>query len=122
MVTPAVVKQRLKLADVSPKLHEIYAEDGMTLDQLMAFSVDIEPVWGLNFSFASPTRRIFSPASSPPGGPGRLLSSSPPYGCCISGRAVPTPAQTGARWGWVWQITARTRCWKGRGGAYELNS
>ena len=39
MVTPAVVKQRLKLADVSPKLHEIYAEDGMTLDQLMAFSV-----------------------------------------------------------------------------------
>ena len=39
MVTPAVVKQRLKLADVSPKLHDIYAEDGMTLDQLMAFSV-----------------------------------------------------------------------------------
>ncbi len=39
MVTPAVVKQRLKLADVSPKLHGIYAEDGMTLDQLMAFSV-----------------------------------------------------------------------------------
>ena len=39
MVTPAVVKQRLKLADVSPKLHDIYAEDGMTLEQLMAFSV-----------------------------------------------------------------------------------
>ncbi len=39
MVTPAVVKQRLKLADVSPKLQDIYAEDGMTLDQLMAFSV-----------------------------------------------------------------------------------
>src|SRR3546814_14756585 len=39
MVTPAVVKQRLRLADVSPKLHDIYAEDGMTLDQLMAFSV-----------------------------------------------------------------------------------
>lgn len=39
MVTPAVVKQRLKLASVSPKLHEIYAEDGMTLEQLMAFSV-----------------------------------------------------------------------------------
>lgn len=38
-VTPAVVRQRLKLASVSPKLHEIYAEDGMTLDQLMAFSV-----------------------------------------------------------------------------------
>src|SRR3546814_18812024 len=39
MVTPAVVKQRLKLADVSPKLHDIYAEDGITLDQLIAFSV-----------------------------------------------------------------------------------
>ncbi|PKP67457.1 MAG: chromosome partitioning protein ParB, partial [Alphaproteobacteria bacterium HGW-Alphaproteobacteria-5] len=31
MTTPAVVRQRLKLAAVSPKLHEIYAEDGMTL-------------------------------------------------------------------------------------------
>ncbi|ABQ66563.1 ParB family protein [Rhizorhabdus wittichii RW1] len=39
MVTPAVVKQRLRLASVSPKLLDIYAEDGMTLDQLTAFSV-----------------------------------------------------------------------------------
>lgn len=39
MTTPAVVRQRLKLASVSPALHDIYAEDGMTLDQLMAFSV-----------------------------------------------------------------------------------
>ncbi len=39
MATPAVVRQRLKLASVSPKLHEVYAEDGMTLDQLMAFTV-----------------------------------------------------------------------------------
>ncbi|MEO6781150.1 MAG: ParB/RepB/Spo0J family partition protein [Bradyrhizobium sp.] len=38
-VTPAIVKQRLKLASVSPKLHEVYADDGMTLEQLMAFSV-----------------------------------------------------------------------------------
>jgi ParB family transcriptional regulator, chromosome partitioning protein len=38
-VSPAIVKQRLRLASVSPKLHEIYAEDGMTLEQLMAFSV-----------------------------------------------------------------------------------
>lgn len=37
--TPAVVRQRLKLASVSPALHDIYAEDGMTLDQLMAFTV-----------------------------------------------------------------------------------
>ena len=38
-VTPAVVNQRLKLAKVSPKLHALYAEDGMTLEQLMAFAV-----------------------------------------------------------------------------------
>jgi ParB family transcriptional regulator, chromosome partitioning protein len=49
-VTPAIVKQRLRLASVSPKLHEAYAEDGMTLEQLMAFSVTAdharqEQVW-----------------------------------------------------------------------------
>ena len=38
-VTPAIVKQRLRLASVSTALHEVYAEDGMTLEQLMAFSV-----------------------------------------------------------------------------------
>lgn len=38
-VAPAIVKQRLRLATVSPTLHEVYAEDGMTLEQLMAFSV-----------------------------------------------------------------------------------
>ena len=35
-----VVKQRLKLASVSSTLLDIYAEDGMTLDQLMAFTVN----------------------------------------------------------------------------------
>ncbi|MGY4299866.1 ParB family chromosome partitioning protein [Bradyrhizobium sp. i1.4.4] len=49
-VTPAVVKQRLRLASVSPKLHDVYAEDGMTFEQLMAFSVTAdharqEQVW-----------------------------------------------------------------------------
>lgn len=39
MTTPAVVRQRLKLASVSPALHDIYAADDMTLDQLMAFTV-----------------------------------------------------------------------------------
>lgn len=34
-----VVKQRLRLASVSPALLDIYAEDGMTLEQLMAFTV-----------------------------------------------------------------------------------
>ena len=38
-VTPAIVKQRLRLASVSAKLHEVYAEDGMNLEQLMAFAV-----------------------------------------------------------------------------------
>ncbi len=50
-VTPAVVKQRLRLAAVSEKLLEVYAEDGMTLEQLMAFTVTTdhvrqEQVWG----------------------------------------------------------------------------
>ena len=34
-----VVKQRLRLVSVSPALLETYAEDGMTLEQLMAFTV-----------------------------------------------------------------------------------
>jgi ParB family chromosome partitioning protein len=38
-VAVAVVKQRLRLASVSAALLDVYAEDGMTLDQLMAFSV-----------------------------------------------------------------------------------
>ena len=38
-VAPQVVRQRLKLAAVSPKLLDVYAEDGMTLEQLMAFTV-----------------------------------------------------------------------------------
>jgi ParB family transcriptional regulator, chromosome partitioning protein len=38
-VAPTVVKQRLRLAAVSEKLLDAYAEDGMTLEQLMAFTV-----------------------------------------------------------------------------------
>ena len=34
-----MVKQRLKLAAVSAKLLDLYAEDEMTLEQLMAFTV-----------------------------------------------------------------------------------
>jgi ParB family chromosome partitioning protein len=49
-VSVQVVKQRLKLASVTPKLLDVYAEDGMTLDQLMAFTVSSdherqEQVW-----------------------------------------------------------------------------
>jgi hypothetical protein len=43
-VHPAVVKQRLKLAAVSQKLLDVYAEDGMTLEQLMAFTVTNDQV------------------------------------------------------------------------------
>ncbi len=39
-VSVQVVKQRLRLAAVSPSLLDVYAEDGMTLDQLMAFAVN----------------------------------------------------------------------------------
>lgn len=38
-VDAKVVKQRLRLVSVSPALLETYAEDGMTLEQLMAFTV-----------------------------------------------------------------------------------
>ena len=42
-VSVAVVRQRLRLAAVSPRLLDLYAEDGMTLDQLMAFTVIRRP-------------------------------------------------------------------------------
>jgi len=38
-VTPAVVRQRLKLASVSPVLHEAYADNRLSLEQLMAFTI-----------------------------------------------------------------------------------
>ncbi|SDG45036.1 ParB family protein [Bradyrhizobium sp. Rc2d] len=49
-VSVNVVKQRLRLASVSPALLDVYAEDGMSLEQLMAFTVTAdhsrqEQVW-----------------------------------------------------------------------------
>jgi len=38
-VSGGVVKQRLRLGAVSPKLLQVYREDGLTLDQLMAFAI-----------------------------------------------------------------------------------
>jgi ParB family chromosome partitioning protein len=38
-VSATIVKQRLKLVAVSGKLLDVYAEDGMSLEQLMAFTV-----------------------------------------------------------------------------------
>lgn len=43
-VPVTVVKQRLKLASVAPSLLETYAEDGMTLEQLMAFTITSDHV------------------------------------------------------------------------------
>ena len=39
-VSVNVMRQRLRLAAVSPKLLDVYAEDAMTLDQLMGFTVN----------------------------------------------------------------------------------
>lgn len=38
-VAPSVVRQRLRLVSVSPRLLDLYADDELTLEQLMAFSV-----------------------------------------------------------------------------------
>ena len=38
-VSANVVRQRLRLGAVSPKLLQVYREDGLTLDQLMAFAI-----------------------------------------------------------------------------------
>ncbi|AZO19002.1 ParB/RepB/Spo0J family partition protein [Mesorhizobium sp. M2A.F.Ca.ET.043.05.1.1] len=43
-ISTYVVKQRLKLTAVSPALLDVYAEDGMTIAQLEAFSVSNDPV------------------------------------------------------------------------------
>lgn len=43
-VTPAVVKQRLRLMTVSDKLLDVYEQDGMRLEQLMAFSISDDHV------------------------------------------------------------------------------
>ncbi len=38
-VSPDIVKRRLKLGAVSPKLMDVYRQDGLTLDQLAAFAI-----------------------------------------------------------------------------------
>lgn len=56
-ISVAVVRQRLKLASVSPRLVQLYRDDELSLDQLMAFTVtddteaqervwDDAPTWG----------------------------------------------------------------------------
>ena len=41
-VTPQIVKQRLKLASVAPALLEVHAEGGKTLEQLTAFTLNLD--------------------------------------------------------------------------------
>jgi ParB family transcriptional regulator, chromosome partitioning protein len=74
MVSTAVVRQRLRLASVSEKLLDIYADDGITLDQLMAFTVSGDParqeqVWEMIGSghYAQPhqIRRLLTEDSVP---------------------------------------------------------
>ena len=60
-VSVAVVKQRLRLASVSPRLLNVYAEDGMSLDQLMAFTVN-----GDHARQEQVFERCASPTTSPP--------------------------------------------------------
>jgi ParB family chromosome partitioning protein len=63
-VPVTVVRQRLRLASVSPALLEVYAEDGMTLEQLMAFTLTSdhkrqEQVWeALQQSYAKEPYQI----------------------------------------------------------------
>ena len=68
-VAPTVVKQRLRLAAVSEKLLDAYAEDSMTLEQLMAFTVTNdqarqEQVWE-TLSHSHTWEQDSSAASSP---------------------------------------------------------
>lgn len=43
-VSVNIVKQRLRLASIAPSLLDLYAEDGVTLEQLMAFTVNPDHV------------------------------------------------------------------------------
>ncbi|MEQ5844415.1 ParB/RepB/Spo0J family partition protein (plasmid) [Paraburkholderia acidicola] len=60
-VSPVTVQRRLKLAAASPKLFELFREDDMTLDQLMALSLSDdhqqqERIWfSTNPNFRSPS-------------------------------------------------------------------
>ena len=86
-VSPAVVKQRLKLAAVSAKLLEIYANDGMKLEQLMAFTVISDPARQEQVWMPSPSPGTRTPiisggnsprARSAPRISARSLSAWPP--------------------------------------------
>ena len=61
-VTPITVRQRLKLANVAPRLFELYRTDEINLDQLMALAVTDdhvaqERVWDSAQDMAEATSR-----------------------------------------------------------------
>jgi ParB family chromosome partitioning protein len=71
-VSAQVVRQRLRLGAISPKLMAIYREDGLTLEQLMAFAVSEdharqEQVYdALSFNRSAPLiRRAMTEAKAP---------------------------------------------------------
>ena len=112
-VSVAVVKQRLKLAAVSPKLLDVYAEDGMTLDQLMAFTVSgdherQEQVFERLTQFydkqSYAIRRMLTRARCEPRTSGRSSSASPPMrkragrSCTTCSRAMTAVGSRMSRW------------------------
>ena len=58
VVSKAVVRQRLKLVAVSPKLLDLYAENAMTLEQLTAFTGAVRPLTRFAPTFWSQRKRL----------------------------------------------------------------
>ena len=85
-----VVKQRLRLASVAPALLDIYAEDGMSLEQLMAFTVTAdharrEQVWqAISGSWQKDPYQIR-----------RMLTEKTGRDAAYSGRGLGIPSQFG---------------------------
>jgi ParB family chromosome partitioning protein len=104
-VSAAVVRQRLRLASVSPKLLDVYAEDGMSLEHLMAFTVNPDhtrqlEVWEAlqrvparqTYQIAACSRR--TRCGPPTGGRGSSASPTtrPPAVWCCATCSSPTTA------------------------------
>lgn len=93
-VTPAVVRQRLKLASVSPTLVQAYRDEAMTLDQLMAFTVSDDParqeaVWaGLGWNKSPATIRRFLMETHVPATDRRALFIGPEAYVAAGGQIV----------------------------------
>jgi len=95
-VTAHVVKQRMRLGAVSPKLMQVYRDGELTLDQLMAFAVTDdharqEQVYaGLGYISPSSSTTRASPLRSMPAWSRRKARN-----CPSSGRAAARPTDKG---------------------------